>query len=382
MLSTLVRKFLRFVLILAIILVVLGGLLAATAYFTPWQNFAANYIKGELIKHGFADPQLTLGEVNKNRLVISNLSATKANTQLSLAELRLTLDWATGFPPAVTAQIKDLHYKNPQLELNLPVGNLTASQNDTTQPWQGTWEASGIVIKNAAQPLPALHGKGTLVIEDVALLASGDIRSTDNSYFATLDWTQKFYDPTASQLLIKQAAMPWHEGRVSLHELTVPLGVQRDIVMNVEIKQVSANALMQLLTGNKATATGVVSGVLPVTIKADGGLLVQNGKLQTEAPGTISVMADAIPVEQEQLAMLRDLLQDFRYQSLTLTADSDTSGKLAVKLALEGNNPTVQAGRAVKLNVNFTGDVLDFVQQNVMLLLNPYQLLQQEQHAN
>jgi hypothetical protein len=48
-----------------------------------------------------------------------------------------------------------------------------------------------------------------------------------------------------------------------------------------------------------------------------------------------------------------------------------------VTLAVEGRNPEWMEGRAVKLNIQLNGDILDLVQNNMMLLLDPKFILKQ-----
>jgi hypothetical protein len=51
-------------------------------------------------------------------------------------------------------------------------------------------------------------------------------------------------------------------------------------------------------------------------------------------------------------------MKDFRYSLLTLETESDKDNHLTVLMTVEGNNPKVSEGRAVKGNVRLHGDVL------------------------
>ena len=54
---------------------------------------------------------------------------------------------------------------------------------------------------------------------------------------------------------------------------------------------------------------------------------------------------------------------------------SDANGKLQLKVSLAGHNPTVQNGKPVKLNVNLGGDVLGLIDNQLLSIIAPTQLL-------
>ena len=170
-------------------------------------------------------------------------------------------------------------------------------------------------------------------------------------------------------------SMPWNGGTIAVNNVNIPLSGTKAFTVPIEIKSVSVDALLQPLTGKRATATGTVSGTLPLTIKPDGYAFLP-GSLSAEQPGTIIMAPDAIPVDNAQLDLLRDVMKDFHYKLLSLGVDNDKKNRLSVTLSLEGNNPAVYNGRPVKLNVHLGGDVLDFVRSS-MSLNDPRDLVKQ-----
>jgi len=139
------------------------------------------------------------------------------------------------------------------------------------------------------------------------------------------------------------------------------------------------NDLLRQLTGEKASGTGEISGTLPVTIGADGSIVIANGALQAEKPGMIVLPPDVIPGDNENVALARDVMKNLHYNVLSVRVDNDKNDRISVLMNVEGNNPDVYGGKAVKLNVHLTGDVLDFIRQNVLALTNPEKLLEQGQ---
>ena len=74
-------------------------------------------------------------------------------------------------------------------------------------------------------------------------------------------------------------------------------------------------------------------------------------------------------------------MKNLHYTVLSIGMDSDKNHKLSAVLAVEGNNPDVANGRPVKLNVHLNGDLLDFIQQSLMSLIDPHMFIKQDLHA-
>ena len=134
---------------------------------------------------------------------------------------------------------------------------------------------------------------------------------------------------------------------------------------------------MQILTRERVSATGSVSGDLPLIIERNGNFSFGKGKLQADSPGTITLPPDAIPGDNAQIAMTRDILKNFHYKILSLSISSGMDGKTPILITLEGNNPDMYNGKPVKINVRLSGDVLNLIRQNVLFLTDPKSILKQ-----
>jgi hypothetical protein len=160
-----------------------------------------------------------------------------------------------------------------------------------------------------------------------------------------------------------------------LRNVSIALDEAKPIRLNLEIRDVSVDALLQMATSNKATGTGTVSGTIPVSIAPDGAIRFLQGSLRAKEAGTIIMTPDAIPGDNQQITLVRDILKNLHYKVLSVGVNSSTNNKQAILLHVEGNNPDVYEGRPVKLNVQLNGDVLNLIQQSVMPFTNPKQLL-------
>jgi hypothetical protein len=262
--------------------------------------------------------------------------------------------------------------------LEFIAGNLTLNAYipEQANKWTGLWMLENLTITGASIPVPVMHGKGSLSIEYSKGQAQGSFLSDDKLWSADFSLEHDL-KAAKTNIAIIQAHMPWKEGRIDIRDVKVPLQGKDPIKVVLQIQSVSIEELMQSLTGDRVSATGKVSGTLPILIARDGKITVLPGKLKSEEPGTISMPPDVIPGDNEQVSLVRQILEDLQYTDFSITTTNDDAGRLNVLMTFEGNNPAVYEGRPVKLNVNLTGDVLEFIEQNILLLTTPEKLLKQ-----
>ncbi len=243
--------------------------------------------------------------------------------------------------------------------------------------WKGTWDANDIEIKGQDSLIPSLNGKGTLTATADTLAMDGNFNSSDKLTRAAFSLVYPLQAPEKAQCRLISAVLPWNKGTISVNNTDIPLSGNKEFKMTLNVEHVPVNALMTMLTGKETLATGVVSGSIPLTIKPDGQIAVGQGKLQTEQPGVITLSPETIPGDNEQIALVREVMKNLHYNILSIAMDGDANKKLSVIMAVEGNNPDVADGRPVKLNVHLTGDLLNFIQQSLLSLLDPQMFLKQ-----
>lgn len=305
----------------------------------------------------------------------------RAYITTDLWQLDLPLDLSLKTHPA-----PQFSYTATGLALNS--GSLTAKTAETKiaatlmeNRWDGEWTISNIETTGAPQPLPPLNAKGAFDLRADKIVIDGRVQDSAKAYAAEFQIEHSFSSPAQSALLIKKGSIPWNGGILSTENARLFFAPKEPTSFDLKIAAVSADALMQQFTGKRASATGALSGTIPVTIAPDGTMAFHNGNLYAEGPGTIALSPEVISGANAQLALVRDILQDFRYTSLSIGLDSGDQG-LHMLMKLEGNNPKIQQGRPVKLNVNLKGDVLGFIQQNLLWLNDPRKLLERGIHAN
>lgn len=283
---------------------------------------------------------------------------------------------------AQTLRIESLGATVKTPSVNVAVGAMTVelTLDPVAKLWQGNWSLSEIVTTSDAAVVPPLSAKGTLTLAADEVRFTGDLTSVDKTYEAAFSGEYSLSKPDASTLRIARAHLPWSGGKISLNKATLPLAANRAIAVTLDVEKVAIDTLMQALTGNKATASGAVSGKLPLRISQTGKISVGKTALKADGPGIIALSPEVIPGDNAQVAMVRDLLKNLHYTVLALELDMAPDNTLSATLAVEGSNPDIEKGRGVKLNVHLSGDLLNFIVQNKQLLTDPQSFIEQKNY--
>jgi len=326
-------------------------------------------------------PQIPVTLNELNHFPIDNLTLDDGHLIISgkdwRSELPFNFEWIRGLDTK-------LHLQGNGISLSQAGTSVMSGKIDTIitlqekdKAWIGTWEIKDILIKSGDTILPLLQAKGLIKAEATGIMVTGDLKSADTKTQLHFGLNYYLAEPLLSFLSIKHGQVPWDDGLIVLDNTHIPLVKKEDIVMSVRVDNVPLDPLLQTLTGQKASATGSVSGVIPITIKANGKMVFGHGGLNANSKGRISLKPELIPGDQEQIILVRTIMENLLYSTLSMTTLTDINNKLSVTLAVEGRNPEWMEGRAVKLNIQLNGDILDLVQNNMMLLLDPKFILKQ-----
>lgn len=323
-------------------------------------------------------PSMTFSDI-VNIIPFSSIKITDSHLRINGKNIQTSLPFAMtlskGAQTNVEMIINAANLTAAASEISLGIITINAAPDDK-QNWNGKWTLESLDFGEAL-PIPVMAGAGNLAYTGSAINLDGGLSSSDQAYVVNF---KGLYDTKASDknaVTIVSVKGPFKEGIVSAKNIIIPLAARKNLTINVDIQKVSLDALLQTLTGKRVTATGTVSGSIPVIIKKNGSYGFGKGSLKADNTGLIQMPGDVIPGDNEQVVLVRQIVENLHY-SLFSAAVETTGGKgMVVKLSLEGNNPDVYNGRPVKLNVNLTGDVLDFIQQNAMLFTNPEKLLKQ-----
>ena len=324
---------------LLIFIVILAGLIASAVYVPPWTQWAEQEIEARLKAQGYPDADISIERVGLGEIVFKDM---KVREDIRVEDV------------AISYSIADFL---------------------TGKKWDRAWRAGKIIMKD----VPELSAQGKLGIENNILSVDGVVNDVASSGKAEFILEYPLATPEKIKLTLTKGDMPWAGGYVRIGKTVVPLDGKTVIKADVQIEQMGIEELMSLATGQPLTASGTLSGKVPVIIRPDGTFTLDAGRLAANGNGMISLPASLVPGEGEQIEMTRSILENFEYDGLSVDVKPEgKKGGVSLLLSLSGKNPKVYDGRAVKLNVRLGGDVLEFLQSNVLLFTKPEQMLRQE----
>lgn len=357
-------------------LTVVIGLVLSLSLFFPWKPLIESRLQAALEEKGLKNVQLTLSDLGLHGATLQNLAigdqavVTLKNIAFSYSPLEL---W--------NGRLRALNFHDisfdvgSSIKVQVAEGNFSAEAAGKDVILQGPWHLKGVQFEGLPAEVPPLEGTGTLKMTAAgAMTATGHFKSADNSYHA--DFT---VDHPETGLKISSIVLPWKGGTLAAKNVTIPFMQEAQAIEFVlKVQQVSVEALMQALTGKQITATGTVSGDLPLTIGRQGAISFGAGRLTAAGPGIITVPENVIPGDNPQIVMTRDILKNFHYQSFTAGVTGNDTKGVSIQMTLEGNNPDQFNGRPVKLTVHLGGDLLDFIRQNILFLTDSKAVFRQD----
>ena len=138
----------------------------------------------------------------------------------------------------------------------------------------------------------------------------------------------------------------------------------RESRVSFTVSDVQLPELAALSGLNGLEADGVLSGTIPIIISSDD-VVITNGVLATEAPGSIryrrSEAMTGVSETEGGLALALQALEDFQYDTLSVSVSGSAAKELEAVLALKGSNPDLYDGYPIEFNLNLTGELANIV---------------------
>ncbi|MCD1598449.1 YdbH domain-containing protein [Rheinheimera aquimaris] len=165
--------------------------------------------------------------------------------------------------------------------------------------------------------------------------------------------------PTAGKLDIRQLQLLAMGGQISVEPTLLDMALQQQQI-TVKVDRIDLTKLLQQHPTTDLTGNGLISGTIPLLLNRSGAS-VEGGYIAAESPGgqlqyrppTAENMAATNP----GMKVMLKALDDFHYSVLSSNVSYDTNGKLLLALKLHGNNPALEAGRPINLNINLEEDI-------------------------
>lgn len=161
---------------------------------------------------------------------------------------------------------------------------------------------------------------------------------------------------------IHTAHWPLGSGRIHIEPTTWLYSAEQNRV-SVKVENVALGEFLKDVGGGKFSATGDVSGHLPVLIEGvkvhveRGSLIVRDGGIiQYSSPET-----DAAGAANQYAAYAFEALKRFNYDKLEAELNGPLDGPMRLSVAFGGANPEVLYGTEFKFNVGVEGELLNII---------------------
>ncbi len=166
-------------------------------------------------------------------------------------------------------------------------------------------------------------------------------------------------------LQVVDAAWPFAEGKLTLAS-SGPAITASNAEFVLTVDSVDLSALLKLVDVPGLSATGRISGTVPVAIR-NGDPVLLDGKLAAESGGLIVYRGSAADAASDnQTKLLTDALRNFHYTELSGGLSGNANGNLALRLALRGANPGLYDGYPFAINVKLEGSLADMLRRGTV----------------
>lgn len=173
--------------------------------------------------------------------------------------------------------------------------------------------------------------------------------------------------PSPERIEVADVTMSFAEGQLDGGPFSIDLsGAPTEATLKVN--EVSLPALANLSTLEGLDASGVLSGLVPLTMSSEG-VLINQGKLVTSGPGYIRYKLggaagslSGTQASQGGMGLALQALENFQYDSITVTVNGSVLKELEASLAIKGRNPALYNGYPIDFNLNLSGELANVIQ--------------------
>jgi hypothetical protein len=329
--------------LLALFLLILPIAIVLYATNFPLKYTIENRIADEMKAQGLTDVKISVGRLTQKEIQFSEIAFSKNNIKVAARNIVIT---ATNLP------------YNELLRGNY--ANIKAA-----------WEIKALDVMGIPYAFPQFVLTGDFYTKDGEPVAVGEFHDMKLTH-------QAQFTITPATLLLENIHVSWEGAELNSPKVVYSLKEKKEIYMPVRVKGLALTKLLPMLSGDKATGTGSVSGVAELFLYPDGSFGLGDGGFAAESSGSITLAPDALPGSGPQIEMARAAFTNFHYENLSIRLYPGRRGKVTIGLTLEGSNPDAFEGRNIKLNVNLTGDVLEFLQQSLLPITDPAKYLEKD----
>ena len=148
-------------------------------------------------------------------------------------------------------------------------------------------------------------------------------------------------------------------GRVWLNAQQLDLRRAQKQKLLLQVEGLELQELFKVYPAEGLSGNGTIDGQLPLYID-HGAIYIEAGQLHARESGVLQFQSDKIQAlgrSNPAMRLVADALDDFHFNLLSSDLSYDQSGKLLLNVRLEGQNPDIEKGRPIHLNVNLEEDI-------------------------
>ncbi|MFO0774275.1 MAG: YdbH domain-containing protein [Nitrospiraceae bacterium] len=221
---------------------------------------------------------------------------------------------------------------------------------------------AGLAVTGITTAATLLYDGGRLAMPQPAALRiaaiDAGVKANDLSASWQLGWGDGFTPVWADVRKLSLRAFGGTVGsdglRYMMHGASKPF--------SLTLRELQLQEIFQLEQQKGLDGTGVLNGVIPITL-GEVGVTVENGEIEARPPGGIiryrpnDGSAEAMAQSSSAMQTVLQPLANFHYNVLRATAQYEPKGTLSLATRLEGRNPDWQRGRPVHFNVTVTENI-------------------------
>ncbi|MGH6899461.1 MAG: intermembrane phospholipid transport protein YdbH family protein [Geminicoccaceae bacterium] len=165
------------------------------------------------------------------------------------------------------------------------------------------------------------------------------------------------FDLEPDHLAVEQVRWQFAEGRIQAAPFTIGSADMR-FATTLSAERLKLDEIFALTQLDGLSGEGTMHGTLPITV-AGADAIIEDGELVSDRPGWVRYRPDQAPAAfeaaGENVNLLLQALENFRYEELRLTIDGRTDAEMDVGLHLAGANPDLYDGYPIEFNLNLEG---------------------------
>ena len=163
-------------------------------------------------------------------------------------------------------------------------------------------------------------------------------------------------DLSQQKLTLKMAKAHLFGGRVWIDD-AIYFAEKAHNPIFIGVDGMQLDQLLELAGYDAVKGTGTISGLLPLDVNK-AGITMERGMLAAKAPGGVfSYTTEVAAGTNIAMVQVIDALKNYHYSVFQLEADYLDNGDLELAMVLRGNNPDLQQGRPIHLNLNVTDNI-------------------------